>query len=464
MIVGTDMSHDARVWKEATTLANHGHSVVVLAAHNDALEAEEHRSGVHVVRVVPSDRGGLPWPDLSPGSSTTETAPPRARRKWLGLRGLRGALWKVRLDLQILKWIRRLDPDVLHIHDADRLFIGWCAHKIIRKPFVYDSHEYFAGLLTTNSWRGYFQQRVWTALERLCIGSASRVITVNSEIANKLCHRYGLNSVTAIHNFPSSRTAEPTRTNLLRSMLPAPYRDKPLLLYQGRLTAHRGIEEFIEVVSRLPGVAAAIVGSGPNESTLKAIAADKRLHDRLVFVPQVPWNKLCEYTADADVGFCLSQDDCENNRLALPNKIFEYLMAGVPVVVSDFPILREYVDKSGVGVLAPQDNPATIAEIVGALLAEPRRLDEMKERALQLSRLTFNWESQEAELIRLYSSFEPLVRAKTHRTETSLNTKNPPQCEAAISSTDSAANHAATVRTVDLRTSSSLAGTESPSS
>ena len=119
------------------------------------------------------------------------------------------------------------------------------------------------------------------------------------------------------------------------------------------------------------------------------------------------------YTPGADLGFCLTQNTCENNYLAEPNKVFEYLMAGVPVVASDFPGLRQVVVGEDVGVVVPPDDPNRIAAVVGALLREPDRLAGMRKRTLEVARTKYNWEATSGAFVELYRELE---QKKTSRT------------------------------------------------
>ena len=405
MLVGTDMSHDARVWKEALTLAQAGHEVTVLAAHNDQLPPEEQRDGVHVIRVAPE-----PWakprafePFKSPGGNEM-TIFSHSYPKPL-MRTVRAWLWHLRVLAKTVSLVRALSPDVIHIHDCDRVFCGVLAHFIARKPFVYDSHEYVAGRYPRRNWRSAGWRTWYLGLERLFISRAAAVITVNNYVERKLLARYRLRRTVVVHNYPIYQKAASNGAKL-RAMLPEKYRNWPLLLYQGRLTRHRGIEVFVVVLGMLPDSVGAVVGGGPIEMELKRLAQQHGLGDRLVFVPQVPWDQLAQYTPGADLGFCLSAHTVENNRLAEPNKIFEYLMAGVPVVASDFPPLRECVVGEDVGIVVPPDNPREIARAVHALLQEPDRLRAMRERALRVARSKYNWESTSAALVELYATLE----------------------------------------------------------
>lgn len=319
----------------------------------------------------------------------------------MAMRWLRGLWWQIRLAREALLWMRRVRPDIIHIHDADRLLIGFIGHLLLGCHFVYDAHEFVAGLLVDGTRRSRWTRRWHLALERLLASRALAVITVNDAIAERLRNRYRLRNVAVVHNFPLL-TPLPCDGGRLRERLPERIRNRPILVYQGRLTSSRGIEVFIQTIARVPAAGGVIIGSGPLRSALEALAAELRVEDRLVFVPEVPWRELAAYTAGADLGFCLSQPTCENNVLALPNKLFEYLMAGVPVIASDYPILRRYIVGENAGLLVSPDNPEHISEAVAALLADPDRLSLMRRNARRAAQ-RYNWTGEERILTTLYS-------------------------------------------------------------
>jgi glycosyltransferase involved in cell wall biosynthesis len=415
MAVGTDMSHDARVWKEALTLAHAGYSVTVLAAYHADLPAEEVHEGVRVIRVEP--RRLNPFPRLArakggltqqlaaaeqPVSHTTSNTTHSARADGL-LASLTGSLWSIRVLLENLCWVKRLAPDVLHVHDADRLALGLLASALCKVRIVYDAHEYVPGLDKQHLARFTLQR--YCALERALVQRSQAVITVNAAIADLVRDRHNLSRVTVLHNFPHACAPEGDG-HLLRTRLPDELRQLPVFLFQGRLTSGRGIEEFLHTVSLLPDVAGVVVGSGPQENAFQATAEQLGISRRVVFIPQVPWRELSILTQGADLGFCLSQATCQNNILALPNKLFEYLTAGVPVVVSDFPVLRQYVVEQEVGIAVPQDEPREIARRVRALLDEHGRIEQMRRNAREVSRTKYNWTSQEPALVALYDELD----------------------------------------------------------
>ena len=402
MIVGTDMSHDVRVWKEARTLAAAGHDVTVLAGWNTALPREETRDGVRIIRVAPAPRRqSRPASDRAHPTSSGSAAHGIVRGPQR-FGALRGYLWYLRVVAEHVRWVRAWRPDVIHIHDSDRLLMGYLAHRATRAPMVYDAHEYVYGLTVDDSWQWKLTRRIHLGLERLVAPRAATVITVSGEIGRRLERRYGIKDVVIIHNFPLRLNA-PERTGRLKAALPAEHRSKPVMLHQGRLTAFRGFEQFLETLALLPEAAGVMVGSGPSEHSLRELAARLGLGSRVAFIPQVPWQDLLSYTADADLGFSISQGNNENSILALPNKLFEYLMAGVPVVASDFPALREHVDAANVGILVPPNDPPEIARRIREVLSVPNRLQEMRQNALTVSQTKYNWEAQSQGLTDIYT-------------------------------------------------------------
>lgn len=416
MIVKTDMSHDVRVWKEARTLAAVGHEVLVLASWNPTLPAEERQPGIRVARVAPGQASAIER-ETQPNARRTTGEPPRK----LPFAWLRNKIWNSRADLEHLKWIRSWQPEAIHIHDSDRLFVGILCRSAHRVPLVYDAHEYLRGLVVDNSLAWKFTRAFHLTLERYLCPRADAVITVNQDIAERLKERYHLPEVVVLHNYPLYQPSV-GRTGALRSFLPIDQRSRFLLLLQGRLTAFRGFEQFIDTVAELPNVTGVILGSGPEEARLKSMARSLNLGDRLTFVPQVPWEQLHQFTADADLGFSITQNVGENSVLALPNKLFEYLMAGVPVVASDFPLLRRYVADEGVGIVVPPSDPSQIAAAIRPLLEDPARLDAMKTRALEIGASRYSWEAQAKVLVDLYARLDRMT--SKHRVAEPRGTQN----------------------------------------
>jgi glycosyltransferase involved in cell wall biosynthesis len=222
-----------------------------------------------------------------------------------------------------------------------------------RARLVFDSRELYAHLdsLIGKPWAGAF----WRAVERRYIGRADAVLTVNRSIAERLAAAHGIAPPVVLHNVPPRQAVE--RADRLRAALGIEPGTR-ILLYQGGLVRGRGLPALVEAARALPEAALVVIGGGDMSEALRAQARDQ---PNVHFLPFTPPGELLAYTASADLGVHLIEDTCLNHRLALPNKIFEYLMAGLPVVASDLPEIRRVVAGFDVGLVVDPAHPAAIA-------------------------------------------------------------------------------------------------------
>jgi glycosyltransferase involved in cell wall biosynthesis len=173
--------------------------------------------------------------------------------------------------------------------------------------------------------------------------------------------------------------------------------DTPLVLHQGAPARHRGCTTLAQAVERLEGIHLVFLGEGePDFMAQLRATANGRVH----FVPARPPGQLLAATAEADVGVTLLEDVCENHRLALPNKVFEYVAAGVTVVSSDLPELRALIERYAIGELVDPSDPQSVADGIRAALEQPRT-DALAAAARELS-----WDLEQRRLRDLYADLE----------------------------------------------------------
>ena len=337
---------------------------------------------------------GLTW--LVPGSA-------RARS---------GIDWLVRWRTSTEEWNRAAaavapDADVFHAHDLNALHAAVLARARTGGSLVYDSHEIFLELgshATRPGWaRAIFRRR-----EATWVGEADALVTVNDALARELGARYGPRRVVVVHNCPPRPTIVADGPGPLRAALGVGA-DARVALYHGGFSRHRGLEE-LAAAAALPVLGethVVFLGYGSQAAELRALAAASPVAERVHVLPAVSPDVLEDWVRDADVAVMPIQDSTLNHRLSTPNKLFEALAAGVPIVASDLPELRRIVmeDPAGpLGVLCDPTDPASIAAAIADLLGRPP--DEraaLRERCLAAARDRWNWETESARLVDLYA-------------------------------------------------------------
>jgi len=440
MFVLGDVRFDARVRREANTLVAAGHRVTIVGRSTDPsshVADWQPREGIEIVRVAVPGRlrrfllrgassggttsTGAPVGSRQPSSSAMDqlTDPPPNDRGSL----LRGAAWLIRLRLGAFAWAHAAAAaapmaDVWHGHDLPGLVAAASASRRSGGRLVYDAHEIYveAGRSAASpAWA----KRLVQGLERRLATGADAIVTVNDAVAMELRRRLGMDmdggqlaagpAWAIVRNCPPSMSVEPP-SGLVRG----PLRDAtglgtatPIALYHGSLVAGRGVERLLAAV-REPGleaVHAAFLGAGPLESLIRDMARAPGLEGRVHLLPMVDPDVLLEWVAGADVAVVATAPSTLNNRLGTPNKLFEAIAAGVPVVASDFPGIREIVaDPAGpLGVLVDPTSPAAIAAGIRQILEAPAaERAALRARCLAAAHARWNWETESARLIELY--------------------------------------------------------------
>lgn len=374
MLLHKSVEHDGRVQREARALAQAGHRVTV-------------------IHLPPGDSGTGRGrgPTGEPQMILSSATPRRWWRRWASIGRCAAALNMVRLA-------RAEAPDVVHAHDAAMLVPAYLASRLTRSGLVYDSHEYATGV----PYRGRAWASLVASIERLLIGRCDAVITVSDGIAERLRGRYGLDRDPAVvRNVPDLAPLDGSGD--LRERLGMG--DRPLILHQGAVAPGRGCEALVRAMPLVAEAHLLFLGAeGGYAERLRDLAGELDVGGRVQTLPPVPLTELLSTTAQADVGVSLLEDSCENHRLALPNKVFEYVAAGVPVVVSALPELERLRREYGIGWAVDPSDPAAIAASLRIALRDGRDPD-VRER-LRRARSELNWERERQKLLAVYSRLE----------------------------------------------------------
>jgi len=287
--------------------------------------------------------------------------------------------------------------DVYHSHDLNTLYIGAMCKKRTGARLVYDSHE----LQTernrmTKWWRRWaaWNERRWLPYANAMIVASPSWIDINRQ-------KYGAvpdPSVTVINTPELEVIAEPRD---LREALEIPP-DAPILLYQGSIQENRGIEPAIDAITLLPDAVLVVVGYGYHRATLEAEVRSRELTDRVKFFGPIPNDELLGWTAAADIGLCNIVNSSLSYYTSLPNKLFEYIIAGIAVIGSDSPEIGRIVTEEGVGEVADPVDPEDLARATRTILSDLDRYRTATKAAAQ----KYNWAIEEQKLLGVYSGLE----------------------------------------------------------
>lgn len=370
-----------RVDRSARTLHEAGYEVVLIAIKDDATPSFEERPGYTVKRVTLTSR-------KLPGK--------------YGLRIVRFAEAIVRTFTAA--W--RENADVYNPRDAEPLLVAHLAAALRGAIVVYDSDELCLDRnkpFTSKPWWRFLMFR----FERHYARKSAAVITTDHGRADILVERYKIERPTVVLNVPDVfDKLEPDLEFRERALGGR----KHLLLYQGVLIENRGIPEMMRAMRLLPDCRLALVGYGHKEDEYKQILAQEGLEDGVQFFDAVPFERLMRYTAAADVGMIPLIASCLSYRYAAPNKLFEYMMAGLPVVVSDLPDMALVVNSEQVGTLiGDPTSPESIATATRALLDGNESLTDIGRRARQSALSRYNWTVERSRLLEVYERLAPTL-------------------------------------------------------
>ncbi len=371
MLVMNDVRRDARVQKEARSAAAAGAEVTVLGVG-------EPESAVDFVEFELQLVPGLK-------SSTHPVWPVRVAQNLFGERAV---------DRRLAHSARHTRPDIVHCNDLNTLHIGARVARETRCRLVYDSHELF----TETAGHRWWQRAILRRRERRLIGRADAVITVNPIIADELKRRYSLPATPAVvYNGPLSCRGVPAQDN-------SPMR----LLYQGGFLGNRGLETLISVMGEFRGrCELTLQGWGPLEADLRRRVDQSGLGDIVRFLPAAAPEDLVETAAKHDVGVIVHRANSLNNKYSSPNKLFDYMGAGLAVLASDLPFLRSVLEQEECGLLFDPEVEGLLTRSISELCDDREAVARMKARSAEAC-VKYSWNEQVRVLVSAYEKTKEL--------------------------------------------------------
>jgi glycosyltransferase involved in cell wall biosynthesis len=297
-------------------------------------------------------------------------------------------IWHLKIKLLTTK------SSIIFAEDIYTLPFAVIFGKLKRAKIYYDSRELFGYLAGLKDKK--LKQLFWKWTEKFFIKKADYVMVTGIMDGEFLRKEYGIKYLLLLRNLP--RYYKPELKLGLHSNLKIE-KSKKIILYQGVLLKGRGIEKVFSVLNELPDHVFVIAGGGEYEEYYQKLAAEMKLTDRVFFLGKFTQEELPKITASVDVGVALIENISTSYYYALPNKLFEYIMAEVPVIVSNLPQMKAIVDKYDIGYAVEFQNKD---ELILALkkLAEDNSLYESKKQNCQIASQELNWEKEVTTLLK----------------------------------------------------------------
>lgn len=368
---------DNRVLREATALSEEGYAVSIVDVEDDPHRpVTEDISGIHVRHIIKPH-----W------------LVPVHFKPWRLVRTVQKFLSSVFVLMQ-------MPSDIYHAHDVNTLPVCYVAARCRRKPLIFDAHELpLHGLEERKNW--FRAILIWLLAYMIsrCVG----VITVSAPIEQLIYNSYRAKKVALVRNVPAYQVIP--RGDRLRQALGLRSSVR-IALYQGNLQADRELDRLIRAAKFLePGIVIVLMGKaiGAIQRELEALIAEEEVADRVKIVPPAPYAELLQWTTSADIGLLIYPPESSLNiKLCLPNKLFEYLMAGLPVLASQLDAVADLVKTYNVGQVVSSLEPTNVAGAINEMLNAHYELVRMHDNALDAARQEFCWEKEKQQLTSLY--------------------------------------------------------------
>lgn len=321
---------------------------------------------------------------------------PRVMRR-MNLLFRRGPLFYAEYNLRLFLILLFSRYDLLLSNDLDTLPANRLAAWIRRKPVIYDSHEYFTELPELVNRPG--TRKIWAWFEKLLVPGIAAAYTASRPIAEAYTNKYGI-PFAVVRNLPWFREPETDATAGRDKLAETPL---PVIIYQGALNKGRGLEQAILAMDHLPEAELVIAGRGDLEEELQTLVAGLQLKN-VRFTGWLSPGKLWSLTRLASLGISVEEDLGLNYRYALPNKLFDYIQARIPVVVSDLPEMGRIVTDHDIGLVAPSLNPETLAGTFRRALTDTA-LREKWSVNLEKAARQLNWNHEKEILKEIFSRY-----------------------------------------------------------
>jgi len=306
----------------------------------------------------------------------------------------KGPLFYASYNIRLFSYLLFHSFDILVANDLDTLLANYLANKTKRKKLVYDTHEFFTGVPELE--KNNFARKTWTAIEKWIFPKLNYIFTVNNSIASLYNKLYDKKLI-VVRNVPFNHEIKKYRN---RKDLELP-EDKKIILYQGSINKDRGLEEAVIAMKNISNAVLLIIGDGDITGQLRELVLNEKLENKVQFINKINFENLQQYTLLADVGLSIEKDTNLNYKYCLPNKLFDYIQAHVPVLVSPLIEMVNIVEKYQIGEILENHSPENIAKKINEMLFDSEKLICWKTNSEKAAK-ELCWENEKTTLIEIY--------------------------------------------------------------
>ncbi|MGE5425004.1 MAG: glycosyltransferase [Syntrophothermus sp.] len=310
----------------------------------------------------------------------------------------KGPLFYGEYNLRLFLFLLFHKADLLISNDLDTLPGSWLAAVCKSVPVAHDCHEYFRGMPELNNRKGTL--KVWKWFEDKIFPRLKTIYAVNASIARIYEQEYHV-AVIPIRNVPLRKD----HSHMERPQIDGINENDQIILYQGAVNVDRGLEEVILAMKFLKSNAKLlIIGTGDVFENLKQMIARENLSDKVFLTGSIPFEDLFPYTSMATIGISIEKDVSLNYHYCLPNKLLDYIQAGIPVLVSPLPEMEAIINKYNIGRMIGSHEPQELARNIDEMLSDPEKLHLYKENTGPAAS-ELCWENEEKHLMRIFEQY-----------------------------------------------------------
>jgi glycosyltransferase involved in cell wall biosynthesis len=299
-----------------------------------------------------------------------------------------GFLFYAEINFRFFLYLLFHHYDILVSNDTDTILPNLLVSKLKHKKWIADLHELFPEVPEVTNRK--LVKKIWTKIEDLSFPYITHGYTVCESIANYYNNRYGIH-LDVIRNIPSfhSYTGKKTKLN---------YDGRKIILYQGAVNEGRGIEWIMDSMQYIDNAVFIVIGNGDLYQSLKQQSeTNLKYKNKVFFLGQKTYTELRDYTLSADLGVCLLRKQGLSYYYSLPNRIFDFMQAHVPILATNFPEISRVLLHTHTGLTINKEDPRYIAQIIKLILKQG-----INHNDFEIATKEYTWEKEEIKLQAIY--------------------------------------------------------------